>query len=164
MVFCADDSGTQEVGQAVLLLFDSGFRCDLRDDSQEEVILVRQFRPPRGVRTLEFPAGYLDKGESPVEAARRELAEETGYVCDELIHQGIMRIFSSRMDYTIHTCFGRNARPSASASREKGIQRVVLPRQTFERYVRNGTFDSATCIAQYFLAKENAFYRTRVRK
>lgn len=33
-----------------------------------------------------FPAGYIEKGETPEEAALRELREETGYVSDDLIH------------------------------------------------------------------------------
>ena len=47
-------------------------------------ILVRQFRPPTGGYVLEFPAGLVDSGETPAEAALRELSEETGY-------QGVVR-------------------------------------------------------------------------
>lgn len=44
-----------------------------------DFILVEQFRPALGERTLEFPAGLVDEGESPQQAAIRELLEETGY-------------------------------------------------------------------------------------
>lgn len=44
-----------------------------------EVLLVRQFRPTLGETTLEFPAGAIDAGESPLQAAKREVLEETGY-------------------------------------------------------------------------------------
>ena len=44
-----------------------------------KLILIRQFRPPAGKTILEFPAGLLDPGETPAEAAVRELREETGY-------------------------------------------------------------------------------------
>ena len=43
------------------------------------LVLVRQFRPPVGKLTLEFPAGLIDAGEDPVDTAVRELYEETGY-------------------------------------------------------------------------------------
>ena len=45
----------------------------------DEILLVRQFRPPTGRLMLEFPAGLIDPGETPAETAVRELYEETGY-------------------------------------------------------------------------------------
>jgi ADP-ribose pyrophosphatase len=49
----------------------------LLDDGR--VVVVRQFRYPIGRSILEFPAGKRDPGETTLECARRELAEETGY-------------------------------------------------------------------------------------
>ncbi|XP_036374048.1 ADP-sugar pyrophosphatase [Megalops cyprinoides] len=43
------------------------------------VVMVKQFRPPMGCYTLEFPAGLIDDNESSATAALRELKEETGY-------------------------------------------------------------------------------------
>ncbi|XP_061108519.1 ADP-sugar pyrophosphatase [Conger conger] len=43
------------------------------------VVLVKQFRPPMGCYTLEFPAGLMDENETAEVAALRELKEETGY-------------------------------------------------------------------------------------
>lgn len=43
------------------------------------VVMVKQFRPPLGCHTLEFPAGLIDEGETAEAAALRELKEETGY-------------------------------------------------------------------------------------
>jgi hypothetical protein len=40
--------------------------------------LVRQFRPTVEMVTLELPSGHVDEGESPEEAARKELQKETG--------------------------------------------------------------------------------------
>jgi ADP-ribose pyrophosphatase len=44
-----------------------------------EVLLVRQYRHPAGEMLWEIPAGGREPGESVLETARRELAEETGY-------------------------------------------------------------------------------------
>jgi 8-oxo-dGTP pyrophosphatase MutT (NUDIX family) len=46
----------------------------------DEVVLVEQYRHGVGQPSLELPAGVIDQGETPAEAAARELREETGYV------------------------------------------------------------------------------------
>lgn len=48
-------------------------------DGRKRVLLVRQYRLPAKASLWELPAGRLDPGETPLAAAKRELAEETGY-------------------------------------------------------------------------------------
>src|SRR6516164_6695347 len=48
-------------------------------DDRKRVLLVRQYRLPAEKYLWELPAGRLDPGEKPLQAAKRELIEETGY-------------------------------------------------------------------------------------
>jgi len=48
------------------------------------VLLVRQWRQATGEWLLEAPAGRLEQGESPADAAQRELREETGFSAQEM--------------------------------------------------------------------------------
>ncbi len=52
--------------------------------SPDQLVLVRQFRPPLGGFSWEVCAGGIDPGEEPLEAARRELREETGFTAGSL--------------------------------------------------------------------------------
>ena len=56
----------------------------------DEVILVNEFRYPVGY-VLEIPAGTVDKGETPLKCAKRELLEETGYKAKRIEH--LIRFF-----------------------------------------------------------------------
>jgi 8-oxo-dGTP pyrophosphatase MutT (NUDIX family) len=53
-----------------------------------ELLVVEQFRHGIDAATFEIPGGACDPGEMPLESARRELAEETGFVSDRWIPLG----------------------------------------------------------------------------
>lgn len=48
-------------------------------DEENHLLMVEQYRYPIGRKLMELPAGLIDEGEEPLEAAKRELEEETGY-------------------------------------------------------------------------------------
>jgi ADP-ribose pyrophosphatase len=50
----------------------------------DKMLVVEQYRKPLERNQIEIPAGKLDAGEDPLEAAKRELEEETGYRCDTM--------------------------------------------------------------------------------
>ena len=57
-------------------------------DADGNIYLIKQFRIAFESETLEIPAGKLEKGEDPFEAAKRELKEETGFTAKHYISLG----------------------------------------------------------------------------
>jgi ADP-ribose pyrophosphatase len=60
---------------AILPILDSG-----------EIVFERQYRYPLRAEMIEIPAGKIDPGETPLETAKRELLEETGYSASQWRH------------------------------------------------------------------------------
>ncbi|KAL9178383.1 hypothetical protein ACHAXT_000030 [Thalassiosira profunda] len=69
---------SEEAIDAVVIL--AVLKNDPNDPSKDEIVCVKQFRPPVDAHTIELPAGLIDADEDPATAAEREFAEETGYV------------------------------------------------------------------------------------
>ena len=70
--------------------------------NENEVILVEQFRKPLERTLLEIPAGKLNKNESPITCAHRELEEETGYKAKDMIYLGKIATAPGFCDEIIH--------------------------------------------------------------
>lgn len=67
-----------------------GGACILPVDADGNVTMVRQFRYALGEELWELPAGKLEAGEDPFEAAKRELSEECGLTADTYTELGVV--------------------------------------------------------------------------
>ena len=75
-----------------------------------EAVLVEQYRHGIGRFSLELPAGEICKGETPLEAAQRELLEETGYEATEWTFLGRCAPNPSKQTSHAHLFLARGAR------------------------------------------------------
>ena len=62
----------------------SGGAVLLAVTDDRKMVMVRQYRRPADKVMFEVPAGKIDPGEDPLDTARRELKEETGYTAEEV--------------------------------------------------------------------------------
>lgn len=67
------------------------------------VVLVRQYRPGVDRVCVEIPGGMVDPGETPAEAAARELTEETGYVAGRVVPLGVAAPNPALFGNTLHS-------------------------------------------------------------
>lgn len=69
---------------------------------RSRVVMIRQYRYPLDKVMLEFPAGHVEKSESPLATARRELQEETGYNAGKMEHVYDYHPSVSKSRQTVH--------------------------------------------------------------
>ena len=75
-------------------------------DRKDNILLVEQFRPNLGYRTIEFPAGGVEDGDKePIDAAVREIREELGVEC-QLLSLGSYRLMMNRTVNKEHLFIG----------------------------------------------------------
>jgi len=108
-----NDKGAVRSWEAVERINCTGIVVIIPVTAQGDLLLIRQFRPVLNKYVIEFPAGLNDRGETLIDAARRELIEETGYSSEkfEFMAEGPV---SSGLSAEVLTVFlARDVRPAS---------------------------------------------------
>ena len=108
-------------------------------DKLDNLLLVEQFRPNLGYKTIEFPAGEVDINETAFEAAAREIKEEMGLECN-LHYLGSFRLLMNRTNNKEHLFIGLTSGKLAQQS-EQGIGTIVVPRKKIINLINNNSFE-----------------------
>ncbi|NBT34050.1 MAG: NUDIX hydrolase [Betaproteobacteria bacterium] len=119
------------------------------------LLLERQWRYPLNRSFLEFPAGKLDPGETPLQTAQRELREETGYRANRWAELGPMHPVISYSTEVIHIFLATDLSLGETA-RDEGevIDLVRMSVADFFVLVESGQVsDAKTLAAAFWLAR-----------
>lgn len=120
---------------------------------QKEIILVRQFRPALRKHTLEFPAGSMEKGETPEESAARELLEETGYQAGTIHVVGSGHIMMNRYSARDYLVFAQQCQVRCSQSNGPECTVLLKSLLEFRCMVANGEFEHIPALALFSLVQ-----------
>jgi ADP-ribose pyrophosphatase len=115
------------------------------------VVLIEQYRHGTGEISLEIPGGMVDAGESPREAAARELLEETGYEAGEVALLGKLRPNPAIQDNWIHTYVARGVRyrcEPENAGTEQTFVRL-FPLERIPSLIAEGKITHALVVAGF---------------
>ncbi|AZK47089.1 NUDIX domain-containing protein [Paenibacillus lentus] len=115
------------------------------------LLLVDQYRQAMGRCELEIPAGKLEQGEDPLEAARRELEEETGYRCSQLTLLHSFYTSPGFADELIHLYWADDlTEGEASPDEDEFLEIIQATFEETQQYIAEGRIsDAKTILAAY---------------
>ncbi|AFH39076.1 ADP-ribose pyrophosphatase [Thermus parvatiensis] len=118
-------------------------------------LLVRQYRHPTGKFLLEVPAGKVDEGETPEEAARRELREEVGAEAETLIPLPSFHPQPSFTAVVFHPFLALKSRVVAPPTLEEGelLESLELPLTEVYALLAKGEIQDASTALTLFYAE-----------
>jgi 8-oxo-dGTP pyrophosphatase MutT (NUDIX family) len=119
---------------------------------EREVVLIRQYRHGTREVTLEIPGGIIEPGDSPQEAARRELREETGYEAGEMVGLGFVHPNPAFLDNRCYTFIAWNARQTGPQTQDEkeDIEVLLKPLAEIPTLIREGGITHSLVVAAFY--------------
>lgn len=116
------------------------------------VVMINQYRYPLDKVMLEFPAGHVEKGESPLAAARRELQEETGYKARRIERLYGYHPSVSKSRHTVHVFRAAGLADGVTDhDNTEDIRVEVVKVRDLERMIAERKVDNAGTLVAYLL-------------
>ena len=122
--------------------------------SDPQILLLRQYRYAADEYLYEVPAGRLDRGEEPIDCARRELKEETGCTAERIIPMTTIYTTPGFTDERIHLFRAEGLTMGATAHEpDEHIEVETIPMSKALMMIRDGVItDGKSAIAILFAA------------
>jgi len=126
----------------------------VRTQEGTSFLMVRQYRHGANVVSLEFPGGVIEPGEEPAHAAARELAEETGWVPERVLHAGTVFPNPAIQDNHFHIFVALDPKPKVARNLDANeiIDAHLVPADEVRRRMGEGELQHALMGAALHLA------------
>lgn len=117
-----------------------------------QVVLVRQWRHGTRSLTLEVPGGLLEASDSPEEAARRELLEETGFAAQEMLYLGFVEPNPAFLNNKCHTFLAKDVKRVARLNQDEkeDIEVLLKPLAQIPKLIGEGTISHSLVVAAFY--------------
>ncbi len=117
----------------------------------QQVVMIRQYRHGSREVTLEIPGGLIEPGDTPQEAAFRELLEETGYQSEEWMKIGEVNPNPALFNNRCYTYLALNAKKTKAPSPDQteDIEVVLVPLFDIPELIQKGIIDHAIVISAF---------------
>jgi len=123
-------------------------------DEKKRILLVRQYRLPAEKYLWELPAGKLDKGEKPLQAAKRELMEETGYKAKKWEKLASFFVSPGYVQERMTIFLAKDLTAGdATPMDDERIEVRWFKRKEVSQMIRDGKIEDAKTIIGFFMAK-----------
>lgn len=123
-------------------------------DSEDNIWFIRQYRHAAGREMLELPAGMLETDELPLQAAEREIREETGMSSGELTHLGGFFLAPGYSTEYLHIFLARQLEPGPLEPDDDEVITVErIPVVEAYRMAEHGEISDAKSLASLMLAR-----------
>lgn len=119
-------------------------------------VLVKQYRFTVKGRLLEFPAGTVEAGESPLETIKREIEEETGYRANKWQDMGKFILAPGYSDEYIYAFLAQDLEKLATPPQQdedEDIEVVLMTEQELEQAILAGDPIDGKTIASFYMAR-----------
>ncbi len=120
--------------------------------TKNEVVMVRQYR--HGIRdfSLEIPGGLVEEEDTPEEAAKKELREETGYNASEMILLGSVHPNPAIQNNLCYTFLARDVFLAGEQQQDEkeDIEILYQPLTEIPRLIREGKINHSLVLAAFF--------------
>ncbi len=115
----------------------------------DKIVAVRQYRFGTGKVTTEIPAGIVEEGETSLDAAKRELREETGFTSETWEYLGYAEPNPAFLSNVCHFWLARDAKPTHAPQLDAGesVSTFELTLDEIRREMKEGRLRHSLAIA-----------------
>ncbi len=118
----------------------------------KEVVLIKQYRHGVSDIVLEIPGGIVENNDTPLEAAVRELKEETGYSPKEMVYLGMAHANPAFLNNRCHSYLALDVYPDGlqELDDKEDIEVLLKPLAEIPELIKSGEISHSLILAAFY--------------